>query len=355
MIPISVCIIAKNEEKKIGRLLDSLKAFDLEIVVTDTGSTDRTKEIALEYTKNVYDLAWTGDFSAARNFTAEKASNRWILVMDADEWIESIDLEELQYFIRHYPDAMGSVWMNNVTGSPEHPGPVSRIHIERLYDKKKYHYVYPVHEQLAPRHKGFATDNLQLNTFFGHDGYCMDEKTKAEKAERNRTLLLKQLEDDPGNPYVCYQLGKTCQMAEDTEGACRYFGKALESDLDPELDYVNDMVVQYGESLLELGKKEEALGFEGIKEEFSKTADFVYLMGRIYLENGMYQQAVDEFQKALTIREFRTQGSNSYLPAFEIGKICVMAGQKDNARQYLLLCGGYPPAKELLKKLDDAG
>ena len=352
MLPISVCIITKNEEEKLGRLLESLKPYGFEIVIVDTGSTDRTKEIAQRYTEKVFDFEWIADFSAARNFAASAATNRWIMVMDADEWIESVDTEELLYFIRHCPDSMGSVWMNNVTGSPDHPGPVSRIHIERLYDRKKYHYIFPVHEQLAPRHSGFATDNLQLNTFFGHDGYCMDEETRIKKAERNRSLLLKQLDEDPGNPYIYYQLGKTSQMAGDTEGACAYFGKALESDLDPELDYVNDMVVQYGESLLELGRFGEALGFEGIKEAFEKTADFVYLMGRIYLENKMYQQALDEFQKALTIRECRAQGCNSYLAAFQIGRICVMAGQNDNARRYLELCGNYPPAVELLKTID---
>ena len=341
----------KNEEKKIGRLLESLKPYGFEIVIVDTGSSDRTKEIALAYTDKIFDFTWIDDFSAARNHAASCASNNWILMMDADEWVESIDTEEMDYFMKHYRNALGSFWINNVTGTPEHPGGIYRAHVEKFYHRKNYHFIYPIHEQLFPKHEGVSSENLQMNSYFGHDGYCMDEDTRIKKAERNRSLLLKQLEGDPENPYLLYQLGKTCQMTDDHDGAAQYFGKALEYDVDPELDYVNDMVVQYGSELLSLGRAGEALAFEGIKNEFSTTADFVYLMGRIYFENREYQKAADEFQKAMTIKDCRAQGANSYLSAYQIGRICIMAGQKENAVSFLKACGNYPPAVELLKTI----
>ncbi len=350
-LPVSVCVITKNEEKKIGRMLESLMPYGFEIVIVDTGSSDKTKEIAREYTEKVFDFDWIDDFSAARNYAASCASNNWILMMDADEWVESIDTEEMDYFMKHYRNALGSFWINNVTGTPEHPGGIYRAHVEKFYHRKNYHFVYPIHEQLFPKHSGVASDNLQMNSFFGHDGYCMNEEDRIKKAERNRTLLLKQCEDDPENPYLFYQLGKTCQMTEDHEGAARYFGKALEYDVDPTLDYVNDLMVQYGNELLTLGRYEEALGFEGVKEEFSTTADFVYLMGKIYFENKEYQKAVEEFQNALTIKDCRAQGTNSYLPAYQIAKLCIMAGQKENAVKFLGICGNYPPALDMLKGL----
>ena len=73
MKPFSICIIAKDEEKNIKRCLDSIKNFDCEIIIVDTGSSDRTKEIAYEYTSKVYDFQWINDFSAARNFSISKA------------------------------------------------------------------------------------------------------------------------------------------------------------------------------------------------------------------------------------------------------------------------------------------
>ena len=69
MIPISVCVIAKNEEKNIEKCLAPLVPYNFEIILVDTGSTDRTKEIARKYTDQIYDFEWVNDFSAARNFS----------------------------------------------------------------------------------------------------------------------------------------------------------------------------------------------------------------------------------------------------------------------------------------------
>ena len=106
-IPISVCIIAKNEEKYIEECLRSISGYGFEIVVTDTGSTDRTKEIASRYTDKIYDFEWINDFSAARNFCASKASNNWILSLDCDEVVNSIDIEELKKRGRKCPKCVG--------------------------------------------------------------------------------------------------------------------------------------------------------------------------------------------------------------------------------------------------------
>ena len=86
MLPISVCIIGKNEEKFLDGCLSHLTKYDFEIVFVDTGSTDKTKEIAYKYTDCVYDFEWIKDFSAARNFAATKATKDWILCVDCDEF-----------------------------------------------------------------------------------------------------------------------------------------------------------------------------------------------------------------------------------------------------------------------------
>ncbi|MDE6918044.1 MAG: glycosyltransferase [Lachnospiraceae bacterium] len=74
-IPVSVCMIAKNEERYIEQCLRKLMRYNMEIVVVDTGSTDRTKEIAARYTDKLFDFTWCDDFSAARNYAVSKASN----------------------------------------------------------------------------------------------------------------------------------------------------------------------------------------------------------------------------------------------------------------------------------------
>lgn len=85
MITVSLCMIVKNEEKVLKRCLDSIKDLMDEIIIVDTGSCDRTKEIASEYTKHIYDFEWINDFSAARNYAFSKASCDYIYSADADE------------------------------------------------------------------------------------------------------------------------------------------------------------------------------------------------------------------------------------------------------------------------------
>ncbi|MFU0827251.1 MAG: Glycosyl transferase family 2 [Lachnoclostridium sp.] len=88
MITISACLIVKNEEKLLSRCLDCLREIADEIIIVDTGSTDRTKDIALLYTDKVYDFKWEDDFAAARNFSFSKASMEYIYSADADEVID---------------------------------------------------------------------------------------------------------------------------------------------------------------------------------------------------------------------------------------------------------------------------
>ncbi len=88
MVTISLCMIVKNEQESLPRCLDSLKGIVDEMIIVDTGSTDRTKEIAVSYGAKVLDFAWTGDFSEARNYSFSHASCDYIYTADADEELD---------------------------------------------------------------------------------------------------------------------------------------------------------------------------------------------------------------------------------------------------------------------------
>lgn len=89
MATISLCMIVKNEEQVLARCLDTVADLMDEIIIVDTGSTDRTKEIAARYTDKIFDFAWIEDFSAARNFSFSKATMDYIYAPDADEVLDA--------------------------------------------------------------------------------------------------------------------------------------------------------------------------------------------------------------------------------------------------------------------------
>ena len=93
MITVSLCMIVKNEEKILARCLDSIADLMDEIIIVDTGSTDATKKLAANYTDQIYDFTWIGDFAAARNFAFSKANMEYIYSADADEVLDEENRE----------------------------------------------------------------------------------------------------------------------------------------------------------------------------------------------------------------------------------------------------------------------
>ncbi len=350
MHPISVCIIAKNEESRIEKCLSSIKPYGFEIVVVDTGSTDRTKEIAAKYADKLLDFVWCDDFSAARNFSLREASNNWIFMLDCDETIKEIDVEELNYFRKRLSDSVGSVSRENLVTENGILTLNNTDYTERFFNKKLYHYTGIIHEQLTPI-RGKEFPNYLLKTTILHTGYDMSEEERIAKCNRNLSLLQKQLEQDTENPYLYYQLGKTCEIIKDYTHACEYYSKGLEYDLDPELAYVQAMVVSYGNALLRTGQHETALGFEGIYQEFSSSADFIYLMGNIYKQNQQYEQALEQYQKAIGMPLCKQNGANSFLPLYQIGEICEILDDIPSAISCYRQCGNFAPARKRLDTL----
>jgi glycosyltransferase involved in cell wall biosynthesis len=111
---LSVCMIVKNEQDCLGNCLESIKDIASEIIIVDTGSTDETIKVAKQYGAKIFHFSWNNDFSAARNFSLEKATQPWTLVLDADEIVSSKDLEELKRILQGPKIAYGFTTRNYV-------------------------------------------------------------------------------------------------------------------------------------------------------------------------------------------------------------------------------------------------
>lgn len=351
MLPISVCIITKNEEQNIERCLKPLRAYEWEIVVVDTGSTDHTKEIATKYADKVLDYTWTQDFSAARNFSIEQASYDTILVIDSDEFLLEIDIDAILTLATEHPSHVGLLSRENhyqMNGTDS----VYIDLVERLFSRKYYHYQGIIHEQVAlkePEKHSYGT--YQIPLILNHAGYNGSQEALFEKAQRNISLLEKDLEIHPDNPYTYFQLGQSYNLIHDDENACYFYSKGLSYDVDPAAEYVQMMVIGYGYALLHLNRAEEALGLSGVYDAFATTADFINLMGLIYLRNNQYMKAMLEFVKALSCKKAHVVGANSFIPSYNIGLINEMMGNKEMALVHYRRCGDFPMALEKIREL----
>lgn len=347
---ISICIIVKDEEENIKICLDNLAKLEYEIIVIDTGSTDNTKSIASQYTDKVYDFKWCDDFSAARNYAIEKSTKEYILMVDSDEFLVDFRKQELETLLLRNHRSVGRIHRNNIfiRNNMEYS---SKEFVNRLFPKKYYLYTGKIHEQIvAFSEEEYPTYKVPL--YFDHVGYNGDESDRKKKAQRNIQMLLKSLSEDGDDPYTLYQLGKGYYFQEDSKQAADYFGRALGYDLNPKLEYVIDMVEMYGYSLINSNQLEHALLMENIYEEFSHSADFVYMMGLIYMNCGMFQEAIREFIKVSKYKECKVLGVNSYLSLYNVGAIYECIGDKEKAINYYKQCGSYKPAKDGIVRLE---
>lgn len=383
MLPISVCIIAKNEEKHIEECCRRLQPYGLEIVLVDTGSTDGTAEFARKYTDKIFYFEWCNDFSAAKNYAMEKASHNWILSLDCDEYLEILDIDLLQKYMKQYPYSAGRILIRNrFTESGQTA--FEQVRVSRFFNRCCYHFEGAVHEQLVPDSvhtegccgsnvncsagsagTAWTNDVLQKNTFEQtpmkyvydapitvlHVGYDGSEEEMREKSKRNISLLEKELETQGADPYLYYQLGQSYRKLHDYENAFHYFDLGLAMDVDPALDYVQTMVESYGYTLLDLNRNQEALNLSGVYDVFAKRADFVFLMGLIYMNNGLFEEAIREFEKATTMEQFAIDGVNSYKAYYNIGVIYECTGYTDEAEKAYRKCGEYEAAKIRLQQL----
>ncbi len=354
MFPLSVCIIAKNEEKHIGECLKRLSPYGFEIVLTDTGSTDRTLEIAGKYTDRIYHFDWCGDFSAARNFCLEKASHNQILSLDCDEYIETIDIPALGRCMEQHPDQAGRILIRSrfLRGGQTS---FEQTRVSRLADRRHFHFTGAIHEQLEPRSPSRAKTVYDAPVTILHVGYDEREADMQAKCRRNIALLEAQLDREGPDPYLYFQLGQSFRRLGDAQKALESFDAGLSMEVDPSLDYVKTMVESYGYTLLDLKRNEEALGLSALYDVFAVRADFVFLMGLIYMNNALFDNAVAEFEKSTTMKEFSVEGVNSYMANYNIGVIYECSGHIAKAQEYYKKCGGYAPAKDRQAAISKTG
>lgn len=178
--------------------------------------------------------------------------------------------------------------------------------------------------------------------------YESDREKRKLKKEKKFAEIHEKIKLNPEDPYGYFLLGLAYKMENDTLKVKESFMKALEHPINTEVAYVQLMIILFGNILLEREEYEEALQLENLYDYFEGIADFLCLMGKIYLKTGFVAEAIREFNKALNTLSCIEPGYNSIIPNYHLGCIYEVMGDIDIAKKLYERCGDYKPAQDRL-------
>jgi glycosyltransferase involved in cell wall biosynthesis/FMN phosphatase YigB (HAD superfamily) len=220
---LSVCLIVKNEEKFLDQCLTSIRGLATQIVVVDTGSTDRTAAIAKEHGAEVYSFAWCDDFSAARNAALEHVTGDWVLVLDADEELSAAGREKLPAAMN---DPAVMAWRLPILDVGHEAEGCS--YVPRLFrNAPGLFFLGRVHEQvfssLEVRRAEWGLENRIGDVSLIHYGYTVEMTRDRNKNARNLRLLERAIEELPEEPHLLMNLGlELARASREAEALARY-------------------------------------------------------------------------------------------------------------------------------------
>nr|WP_091176141.1 glycosyltransferase [Paenibacillus sp. 1_12] len=234
LLPIlSLCMIVKNEEANVERCLASVKSIADEMIVVDTGSTDRTVHLCEAAGAQVHSFEWNRSFADARNYSLDQATGDWILWMDADEVLEVSEPVEWKAQLAAETDHLLNIHLVNYIG--EFPDPNETFHIAhaRLFRNRiGFRFLYPIHETLNVEE--LFTDEHALKRIkqlhgwtINHYGYLHSYVTAKQKNERNLLMLQKELTAENSNPWTEYHLASEYYRIEKYEQAYHFVNLSI--------------------------------------------------------------------------------------------------------------------------------
>ena len=348
MIKVSLCMIVRDEEKVLERCLESVADVVDEIIIVDTGSVDKTKEIAAKFTDRIYDFSWTDDFSAARNFSFSKGRGDYLMWMDADDVFPAAEKRKFYDLKEELEKApCDVVMMVYDAGFDENERATFSYYRERLIRNCSLaKWQGCVHEVIVP-FGAVRRENIHM------------EHRKEEKvySDRNLRIYEKMLSEGRkldareqfyfGREY--YYHGKYEKAAEVFET----FLKEPKAWLENKLEAVRFLAY----SLQEMGKKEEAFDvlLQGLRLA-PPTGEHCCDIGRYFFEKEEWENAVFWYENALHAEKRKEKGAfvqeecYGYIPCIQLCVCYDRLGDWKRARMYNEMAGVLNPASEEVGK-----
>lgn len=261
----SACMIVKDEEKHLARCLDSLQGLVDELVIVDTGSSDRTIEIANSYGAKLFHEEWQNDFSFHRNQALDRASGKWLFNIDADEEVVSTDIEDTRNHLEN-KSLPPILMIRELIVYPD--GKQFEMFNPRIISAESgFRYVQPIHEQLDAIDAPAILSNIRVL----HHGYLSQDGLE-EKEKRNLSIA----ESLGETPHALHCIARSCMVLGDWEGMHKASSKLIQMKCGKE--QAREACVLGGAAAFNLQNDEALDGFlEKGREIASDSPDIKYL------------------------------------------------------------------------------
>ncbi|SYZ73578.1 exported hypothetical protein [Candidatus Zixiibacteriota bacterium] len=305
---VSACMIVRNEEEFLPQCLHSIRDWVDEIILVDTGSTDRTMEIAASYGAKVFQQPWQGDFSQHRNFSIAQATGDWIFIIDADEEFVEDDLALLRRAVAQDRFRLVSITvynMNRATGEC-----TSFLPSFRLFRRDAgYNYEGIVHNQLNfPPGEPALRAGIRLK----HYGYSLSPEKMKQKMARSRELLERQLAERPDDPYVHFNYAQLLRgMGEELEAKTarlilKHASRATDLSAADMPARTNTYLMSLHQQItthiyLKNYEEAEKLCFRALKVK-GDYLDPILSLGHIYTRLNQFDRAEEYYRKYLDVQ-----------------------------------------------------
>jgi glycosyltransferase involved in cell wall biosynthesis/Flp pilus assembly protein TadD len=225
---VSLCMIVKNEEGNLLACLQSVADLVDEIIVVDTGSTDRTKEIAAAFGARVFAFPWVDSFAAARNESLRHAGGEWIFWLDADDRLDEDNRRKLRDLFAELKDENAAFVMKCLCLPDPQTGTATRVdHVRLFRNDPAVRWEYRVHEQILPALRRRDAAVRWVDVVIQHTGY-QDPALRRRKLERDLRLLERESAEKPDDPFVLFNRGCIAQDLGRLEEAIPLLQRSLE-------------------------------------------------------------------------------------------------------------------------------
>jgi len=313
---VSLCMIMRDEQEHLPRCLESVRDAVDEIVIVDTGSTDRSIEIAEGFGARVLHEEWKGDFAAPRNTGIDAATGDWILVLDADE--ELIDGARIRDLL--HDEAIEGYCLREVNFIGEERGIESVVNSAfRLFrNRPAYRYSGALHEQIMGT---VDPEGGRVTRFVGieihHYGYLEPTSRARQKTDRNMAIVMEEVARRPGDSFTLFNAGVEFQRIGQFEEALDYFSRSFKALDSLKAYYASLLLRNIVATLNAMERWDEAL--DVLADALSAYPDFTdlhYLQGQIHASRREYRAAVQSFRRAIDLGD---HGGDRYLAQAGMG------------------------------------